>query len=163
MLWVGLALAFITNCVLALIWHEYKVELEQQIESDQQIMEINRIKLIKQLEGYHYPSLDYAEKYQKLLRLYPDTFSTSEFYTYLISRIPRGVEITSWRWLSEDGRLCLLITSQGSFEQIRQLITLALDYQKTSRLENVEIKLVEGRLMADLKLGFYTKEQAYEE
>lgn len=55
------------------------------------------------------------------------------------------------------------MTSQGSFEQIRQLITLALDYQKTSRLESVEIKLVEGRLMADLNLGFYTKEQAYEE
>ncbi|WP_261834548.1 hypothetical protein [Vibrio ishigakensis] len=147
----------------ALIWQEYKVELEQQIESDQQIMEINRIKLIKQLEGYHYPSLDYAEKYQNLLRLYPDNFSTSEFYTYLISRISRGIEITSWRWLSQDGRLFLLMTFQGSFEQIRQLMTLALGYQKTSRLESVDIKLVEGRLTADLKLAFYLKEQVYEE
>ncbi len=158
MLGIGFGVAFVINTPVAYLWHEYRTENVQQKEREQQFVDMSKLKLIKQLEGYRDPSQNNGAIDGEMSLAYPEFFSTSEFYTYISSILPAQIEITAWKWRVEQGRYLLTVGLKGPFERVKKFVSLALGYAKTSRLESVKIELGEQGLIAELQLGFYVRE-----
>lgn len=159
---LGLCFATAINLPILYWWDGYEVNLTQQKILEQQNSQLDRIKLIKELKGYHVPSQSLAVDYDELSQLYPKSFSTSDMYAYVSSQMPPDVSVIAWRWNEADDYYLLTVTLESSFRSLKDFISLALGYIKTSRLESMVVELQEGKLISELELGFYIRKVQHE-